>query len=62
MVVGRRDRETAELIVAKDLVMYPAQQIVHNNVEVRMLQGSGGMEFYKPAAWKIYTNVGPATL
>ena len=62
MVVGRRDRETAELIVAKDLVMYPAQQTVHNNVEVRMLQGSGGMEFYKPAAWKIYTNVGPATL
>ena len=62
IVCGRRDPKTAEMIVAKERIMYPAQSTIHGRTEVRMLQGSGGMEFYQPAAWNIITNVGPNTL
>ncbi len=59
MVVMRRDPKVLELIVAKDRTMYPARQEVNDQVEVRMLQGSGAMAFYQPAGIKIVTNVGP---
>lgn len=59
MITMRRDSEVAELVVAKDRVMYPARETVNDRVEARMLQGGGGMVFYKPEAIKITTNVGP---
>jgi hypothetical protein len=39
--------------------MYPARETVNDRVEARMLQGGGGMVFYRPEAIKITTNVGP---
>lgn len=59
MVTMRRDPEVLEMVVAKDRVMYPARETVNDRVEARMLQGGGGMVFYKPEAIKITTNVGP---
>jgi len=60
MVVMRRDPTVAELVVAKDRVMYPARETVNDRVEARMLQGTGAMVFYKPEAIRIVTDVGPA--
>jgi len=62
MVVGRRDPAVAEMIVGKERIMYPARETVHGRVEVRALQASGGIEFYKPAGYKIVTNCGPDTI
>lgn len=59
MITMRRDPEVAELVVAKNRVMYPARETVNDRVEARMLQGGGGMVFYRPEAIKITTNVGP---
>jgi hypothetical protein len=59
MVTMRRDPDVAELVVAKDRVMYPARETVNDRVEARMLQGGGAMAFYKPEGIKITTNVGP---
>lgn len=59
MVTMRRDPEVCELVVAKNRVMYPARETVNDRVEARMLQGGGGMVFYKPEAIKITTDVGP---
>lgn len=59
MITMRRDPEVAELVVAKNRVMYPARETVNGRVEARMLQGGGGMVFYRPEAIKITTNVGP---
>lgn len=59
MVVMRRDPEVVEMVVAKNRTMYPAKETVNDRVEVRMLQGGGGMVFYKPEAIKIVTDVGP---
>lgn len=60
MVTMRRDPEVAELVVAKNRVTYPARETVNDRTEARMLQGGGGMVFYKPEAIKITTDVGPA--
>jgi hypothetical protein len=62
MVVCRRDPAVMELIVGKDLVLYPARETVQNRVEVRMLQGSGGMTFYRPEGVKIVEDIGPDTV
>jgi hypothetical protein len=59
MVTLRRDPEVLEMVVAKDRVMYPARETVNDRVEARMLQGGGGLVFYRPEAIKITTNVGP---
>jgi hypothetical protein len=60
MVTMRRDPNVAEMVVAKNRVMYPARETVNDRIEARMLQGGGGMVFYKPEAVKITTDVGPA--
>src|SRR5690606_14018948 len=62
MVVGRRDPKVAELIVGKERILYPARETVHGRVEVRALQGNGGVEFYQPAGFKIITNCGPDSI
>lgn len=59
MITLRRDPEVLEMVVAKTRVMYPARETVNDRVEARMLQGGGGMVFYKPEAIKITTDVGP---
>jgi hypothetical protein len=62
MVVGRRDPKVAEMIVGKERILYPARETVHGRVEVRAMQGSGGIEFYKPAGFRVITNAGPDTV
>jgi hypothetical protein len=62
MVVGRRDPKVAEMIVGKERILYPARETVHGRVEVRAMQGSGGIEFYKPAGFRVITNCGPDTV
>lgn len=57
MLVCRRDPEVFELIVAKDVTMYPAAEMVRGKTEIRMVMGSGGLEFYKPAGVKLVMNV-----
>lgn len=59
MVVMKRDESVLEMVVAKNRVMYPARETVHDRVEARMLQGGGGMVFYRPKGIKIVTDVGP---
>ena len=59
MVVMKRDASVLELVVAKNRVMYPARETVNDRVEARMIQGGGGMVFYRPKGIKIVTNVGP---
>jgi hypothetical protein len=57
MLVGRRDAEVMEMIMAKDVTMYPAAETVRGKTEIRMVQGSGGLEVYQPAAVKLVTNI-----
>ena len=59
MVVCKRDATVMEMIVAKDRIMYPTQEVHNDRVETRMLQGDGGLAIYKPAGVKIVTDVGP---
>lgn len=60
MVTMNRSADVCELVVAKERVMYPGRETRTDRVEARMLQGTGGMVFYKPASIRITTNVGPA--
>jgi hypothetical protein len=63
MAVMRRDPEVAELIVAKDITLYPAAETIRGKTEIRMVMGGGGMEFYKPEGIKLVINtVGENTL
>lgn len=63
MLFAKMDAEVVELVVAKDITNYPAIETVRGKTEIRMVMGSGGMEFYKPAGMKIVTNtVGENTL
>jgi len=56
MLVMRRDPDVAELIVAKDITLYPSAETMRGKTELRMIMGSGGMEFYKPSGIKLVTN------
>lgn len=63
MLFAKMDAEVVELVVAKDITMYPAAETSRGKTEIRMVMGSGGMEFYKPEGLKIITNtVGDDTL
>jgi hypothetical protein len=39
------------------VTMYPAAETVRGKTEIRMVQGSGGLEVYQPAAVKLVTNI-----
>jgi hypothetical protein len=63
IMFAKMDSEVWELVVAKDITMYPAAETMRGKTEIRMVMGSGGMEVYQPEGVKYVTNVsGPDTL